>query len=402
MSTPDESAGRSSQREIFFAFLRLGLTSFGGPMAHLSYFQAEFVEKRRWLDEKAYADVVALCQFLPGPASSQTGIVLGLLRGGYVGALAAWVGFTLPSAMAMALFALGLAHIVDPAHAAWLHGLKIVAFAVVAQALWVMGKALCPDRARASLAVGSALIALTHPSAYGQIVAIATAGLIGWRLLPGGAGGTQFPVAVPVTRGQAAAAGGLFFLLLAGLPILAQASSSHGLALFSSFYRSGALVFGGGHVVLPLLREAVVPQGWIGDNAFIAGYGAAQAVPGPLFSFAAFLGAAMRDAPHGLVGAGLCLGAIYLPSFLLVIAALPFWHALRHRAGIQSALRGVNAAVVGLLLAALYTPVFTSAIFSGSDFALALVMFLALVFWKAPPWLMVISGALAASALARL
>ena len=387
-------------REVFSVFLRLGLTSFGGPVAHLSYFRAELVERRKWLDEKAYADIVALCQFLPGPASSQVGIVLGMMRAGLLGGLAAWAGFTLPSALALILFAYGLGRIGDMSHVAWLHGLKIVAVAVVAQAVWGMAKNLCPDRERASFAVAAAVLTLTFPSAGGQIGAILAGGLAGWRFLPAAAvDGAHRPLLIPMSRTRAAVAAAAFAILLVGLPLLATASSSHALALFASFYRSGSLVFGGGHVVLPLLQQAVVPQGWIGNDAFLAGYGAAQAVPGPLFAFAAYLGATMKDAPNGLLGGLLCLVAIYLPSFLLLVAALPFWDALRHRADVQSALKGVNAAVVGLLLAALYDPVWTSAIFSRADFALGIVAFLLLTLWKTPPWLVVVLGALGASAL---
>ncbi len=387
-------------REVFSVFLRLGLTSFGGPVAHLSYFRAELVERRKWLDEKAYADIVALCQFLPGPASSQVGIVLGMMRAGLLGGLAAWAGFTLPSALALILFAYGLGRIGDMSHVAWLHGLKIVAVAVVAQAVWGMAKNLCPDRERASFAVAAAVLTLTFPSAGGQIGAILAGGLAGWRFLPAAAvDGAHRPLLIPMSRTRAAVAAAAFAILLVGLPLLATASSSHALALFASFYRSGSLVFGGGHVVLPLLQQAVVPQGWIGNDAFLAGYGAAQAVPGPLFAFAAYLGATMKDAPNGLLGGLLCLVAIYLPSFLLLVAALPFWDALRHRADVRSALKGVNAAVVGLLLAALYDPVWTSAIFSRADFALGIVAFLLLTLWKTPPWLVVVLGALGASAL---
>ena len=387
-------------REVFSVFLRLGLTSFGGPVAHLSYFRAELVERRKWLDEKAYADIVALCQFLPGPASSQVGIVLGMMRAGLLGGLAAWAGFTLPSALALILFADGLGRIGDMSHVAWLHGLKIVAVAVVAQAVWGMAKNLCPDRERASFAVAAAVLTLTFPSAGGQIGAILAGGLAGWRFLPAAAvDGAHRPLLIPMSRTRAAVAAAAFAILLVGLPLLATASSSHALALFASFYRSGSLVFGGGHVVLPLLQQAVVPQGWIGNDAFLAGYGAAQAVPGPLFAFAAYLGATMKDAPNGLLGGLLCLVAIYLPSFLLLVAALPFWDALRHRADVRSALKGVNAAVVGLLLAALYDPVWTSAIFSRADFALGIVAFLLLTLWKTPPWLVVVLGALGASAL---
>ncbi|WP_298356451.1 chromate efflux transporter [Rhodoblastus sp.] len=387
-------------REVFAVFLRLGLTSFGGPVAHLSYFRAELVERRKWLDEKVYADIVALCQFLPGPASSQVGIVLGMLRAGFLGGLAAWAGFTLPSALALILFAYGLGGIGDMSHVAWLHGLKIVAVAVVAQAVWGMAKNLCPDRERATLAVAAAALTLAFPSAAGQVGAILAGGLIGWRFLPAAVDGAHRPLLIPMSRTRAAAAAAAFAILLFGLPLLATANSSHALDLFASFYRSGSLVFGGGHVVLPLLQQAVVPQSWIGNDAFLAGYGAAQAVPGPLFAFAAYLGTAMKDAPNGFLGGLLCLVAIYLPSFLLLIAALPFWDALRHRADVQSALKGVNAAVVGLLLAALYDPVWTSAIFSRADFALGVVAFLLLTLWKTPPWLVVVLGALGASALA--
>ncbi|WP_442459627.1 chromate efflux transporter [Rhodoblastus sp.] len=383
--------------EVFSAFLRLGLTSFGGPVAHLSYFRAEFVERRKWLDEKAYADIVALCQFPPGPASSQVGIVLGMLRAGFFGGLAAWAGFALPSALALIVFAYGIGWIGDISHVAWLHGLKIVAVAVVAQAVWGMAKNLCPDRERASLAIAATVLTLAVPSAAGQIGAIVAGGLIGWLFLPAAADGPHAPLLIPMPRVHAAVAAALFAFLLIGLPLLAEATSSHALALFASFYRSGALVFGGGHVVLPLLQQAVVPQGWIGNSAFLAGYGAAQAVPGPLFAFAAYLGAAMKDPPNGWTGGLLCLVAIYLPSFLLLIAALPFWDALRHRAAVQSALKGVNAAVVGLLLAALYNPVWTGAIFSPRDFALAVVALLLLAAWKVPPWAVVVLGAVAAS-----
>ncbi len=292
---------------------------------------------------------------------------------------------------------MALAGLGDIAHVGWLHGLKIVAVAVVAQAVWGMAKNLCPDRERASLAAAAAVLTLAVPSAAGQIGAIIAGGLIGWRFLPSVANGPHAPLLIPISRAHAAAAAACFVLLLIGLPLLADATSSHALALFASFFRSGSLVFGGGHVVLPLLQQAVVPQGWIGNDAFLAGYGAAQAVPGPLFAFAAYLGAAMKDAPNGWLGGLLCLVAIYLPSFLLLTAALPFWDALRHRADLQSALKGVNAAVVGLLLAALYNPVWTSAIFTPRDFALAVLAFLLLATWKVPPWAVVVVGALAAS-----
>jgi chromate transporter len=382
-------------REVFAAFLRLGLTSFGGPVAHLSYFRAEIVERRRWIDDDDYADLVALCQFLPGPASSQVGFALGLRRAGLCGGLAAWTAFTLPSALALVAFAYGLSTLGDLAHRPWLHGLKIVAVAVVAQAVWQMAKSLCPDRPRATLAAVAAAFALVLPSSLSQIAVIAAGGLFGWLLLSGDA--APRPAAKIAGHGGALAAGLAFFGLLFGLPALAQATDSHAIDLFDAFYRAGALVFGGGHVVLPLLQQAVVPPGWIGNDAFLAGYGAAQAVPGPLFSFAAFLGAAMTGAPNGLAGAALCLVAIYLPSLLLLLAALPYWGALRALPATQGALKGVNAAVVGLLLAALYNPVWTGAIFGPSDFAIALLAFLLLSVWKVPPWAVVVFGAMAAT-----
>ncbi len=387
-----------SLREVLLAFLRLGCTSFGGPVAHLGYFRTEFVERRKWLDEAAYADIVALCQFLPGPASSQVGVSIGMLRAGLPGGFAAWLGFTAPSALVMIAFAYGVGAVGDMQHAAWLHGLKIVAVAVVAQAVWGMARNLCPDAPRASMAVGGALVALLFPSALGQVAAIVAGAIIGWRLIeaPPTAGGH---IGIAFSKSLGVAALVLFFVLLAGFPLLAAASGNHALALIDSFYRTGSLVFGGGHVVLPLLQEAVVPPGWIGADRFLAGYGAAQAMPGPLFTFAAYLGAAMNPGPTGVAGGLLCLAAIYLPSFLLLIGVLPFWDGLRRRAPVQSALRGVNATVVGLLLAALYTPVWTGAINTPRDFAMALVAFLLLAVWKLPPWLVVILGALAAAAI---
>ena len=385
---------------VFAAFLRLGCTSFGGPVAHLGYFRTEFVERQNWLDESSYADIVALCQFLPGPASSQVGVSLGLRRAGLLGGLAAWAGFTLPSAVLMVLFAYGVARFGDAEHAGWLQGLKIVAVAVVAQAIWGMARTLCPDRLRASLAVAAALLALAVPAAIGQIGAIVLGGLIGWRFLaataqPAAGAAPAAPrsrIAIPALV--------VFVALLLGLPVLADLSGSHALDLAARFYRSGALVFGGGHVVLPLLQEAVVAPGWIDSSRFLAGYGAVQAMPGPLFTFAAYLGAALGPPPDGWLGAGLCLLAIYLPSFLLLIGILPFWEGLRRRAAVQAILRGVNAAVVGLLIAAFYTPVWTGGIRSGVDFAIGLAAFLLLVFWRVPPWIVVILGAAGGAALA--
>ena len=367
--------------EVFAVFLRLGLTSFGGPVAHLGYFHEEFVVRRRWLDEKSYVDLVALCQFLPGPASSQVGIAVGLSRAGYLGALAAWTGFTLPSAIAMVLFAYGVSVVGGAAGSGWLHGLKVAAVAVVAQAVLGMMRALAPDRERATLAVVAAAIVLAFPSAWGQV---------GATLLRGDAAAGHASLPLAVSRSVAVVALVVFFVLLIGLPLASAVVQSQSLALFDAFYRAGSLVFGGGHVVLPLLQAEVVPPGWVSNDAFLAGYGAAQAVPGPLFTFAAYLGAVMGPSPNGWVGAVLCLVAVFLPSFLLVIGALPFWEDLRSRPAAQAALKGVNAAVVGLLLAALYHPVWTAGITRAADFALAAAAFLLLFMWKTPPWLVVI------------
>lgn len=394
------SKAHRSFLDVLWVFLRLGITSFGGPIAHLGYFRAELVERRKWLDEAAYTDIVALCQFLPGPASSQVAIILGMVRAGLPGGFAAWLGFTIPSALALIAFAYGVGSLGDISHVAWLHGLKIVAVAVVAQAVWRMAQSLCPDRERVTLAVAATLLTSAIPSATGQIGAIVAGGLIGWWFLPGMNNAKAAPLAIPVGRRMAIVSLTLFATLLFGLPLLASATSDHTIELISSFYRSGSLVFGGGHVVLPLLQQAVVPRGWIGNDAFLAGYGAAQAVPGPLFTFAAYLGAAMKSAPNGWIGGLICLAAINLPSFLLLMGGLPFWDALRHRTEVQSALKGVNATVVGILLGALYTPVWTSAIFSPADFGLGILSFLLLMFWRAPPWLVVILGALGATALA--
>jgi len=386
-------------REVLGVSTRLGLTSFGGPIAHLGYYREEYVVRRRWLDEAHYADLVALCQFLPGPASTQVSIAIGILRAGLLGGLAAWLGFTLPSAVAMVAFAYGV-QTLGVAEAGWLHGLKVVAVAVVAQAVWGMARSLAADRERASLAIVAAIVVLASRTATVQVLVIVVAGLVGWILLR--AAGTSTPTAmrIPVGRGVALGSLALFFGLLIGLPIARQVAPSHTLAVFDSFYRAGSLVFGGGHVVLPLLQAEVVPPGWVTNEEFIAGYGAAQAVPGPLFTFAAYLGAVMHQPPNGWVGAGWALVAIFLPAFLLVIGALPFWGLLRERAGFQAALRGINAAVVGLLLAALYDPVWTSAVTSHADFGLALVAFGLLMFWRLPPWLVVMIAAAGGSLIA--
>jgi chromate transporter len=340
--TPEARAGRiGAVLEVFGVALRLGLTSFGGPVAHLGYFREEYVVRRKWIEEARYADLVALCQFLPGPASSQVGMAIGISRAGLLGGLASWCGFTLPSAAALVAFAYGMTGAGLEA-AGWLHGLKVAAVAVVAQAVWGMAGSLAGDRARATLMILAAIAALV-----------------------------------------------LFFGLLLALPIARGLAPSHALAVFDSFFRAGSLGFGGGHVVLPLLQAEVVPPGWVSNEAFLAGYGAAQAVPGPLFTFAAFLGAVMNEPPRGWAGGALALGAVFLPSFLLVVGALPFWEILRYRPGFQAALRGINAAVVGLLLAALYDPVWTSAITGAADFALALIAFGLLAFWRVPSWAVV-------------
>ena len=385
----------ASSWSVFLIFLRLGLTSFGGPVAHLGYFRDEFVTRRRWLSERSYGDLVALCQFLPGPASSQVGIALGLSRAGYGGALAAWLGFTLPSAVVLILFALGIAQHSTALPPGALHGLKVVAVAVVAQAVWGMARNLCSDAARITVMLIAACVALLQTSAWGQVAVISAAALAGLLLFKPTPPAAHDALPVTLSRRAGAMWLSLFVLVLAGLPILAQLIPNQSLAMTDAFYRSGSLVFGGGHVVLPLLQAEVVPTGWVSNDVFLAGYGAAQAMPGPLFTFAAFLGASMSQAPSGWLGGLLCLLAIFAPSFLLVLGALPFWESLRRSPRTQAALAGVNAAVVGLLLAALYQPVWTSAIFSARDFGLALVGLVALMVWKLPPWLVVVgSGAL--------
>ena len=379
---------------LFAVFLRLGLTSFGGPIAHLGYYRTEFVERRRWLSEAAYADLVALCQLLPGPASSQVGFAVGLSRGGLAGGVAAWLGFTLPSAVAMVLFAQGAAVLAGPVGAGALHGLQVVAVAVVAQAVWSMARSLCPDRARASIAVVGTLIVTAAPTAIGQIAAILAGAVAGaWLCRAAPPVPAAEPLPVPVPRALAIAALALFALLLIGLPVAAAVSSAPAVAVAEAFYRAGALVFGGGHVVLPLLHASVVEPGWVSEDAFLSGYGVAQAVPGPLFTFAAYLGAIMTEPPAGWLGAARCLVAIFLPGLLLVVGVLPFWVSIGRRALMPASLRGVNAAVVGVLLGALYDPVWTKGIGGPGDFALALVVFALLVIWQAPSWLVVLVGA---------
>jgi chromate transporter len=389
----DRADPATSRLAILLIFLRLGCTCFGGPIAHLGYFRAEFVQRRQWLTDRAYGDLVALTQFLPGPASSQTGFAIGLMRGGLVGGLAAWTGFTLPSAVLMVLFAYGARHIADTrAGAGLLHGLKLVAVAIVAQAVMGMARALCPDRARASIATVALIVMLLAPWSLFQIGTIVAGALAGWVLCRGEAAADTDFVPRPVSRGAAAACLGAFFILLLFAFVPARTGA---VALFDAFYRSGALVFGGGHVVLPLLRNAIVLPGWVSDSAFLDGYGAAQAVPGPLFTFSAYLGAVAAIAPGGVAGAALALVAIFVPGILCLMGTLPFWQALRARQGAQAAMRGTNAAVVGLLGAALYNPVWTSAVLRPADFAIAVAGFVLLVAWRAPPLLVVVLSALA-------
>jgi chromate transporter len=399
------SQNQGSFLEVLWVATRLGLTSFGGPIAHLGYFHEEYVKRRKWIDEQSYADLMALCQFLPGPASSQVSIAIGIARAGLPGGFAAWLGFTLPSALALIAFAFGIGTFADAAGAGWLHGLKVVAVAVVAQAVWGMARSLCPDRERATLAILASLVTLSWPTAIGQLSSIATAGIAGSIIFPATAScsfSSLSHMRFPVEKRTGIAAWIIFFTLLIGLPLLRQIAPSHALEVFDSFFRVGSLVFGGGHVVLPLLQTEVVGPGWVTNEQFVAGYGAAQAVPGPLFTFAAYLGAVMGTEPNGWTGAFLTLIAIFLPSFLLVTGALPFWDLLRSVPVFQSALKGVNAAVVGLLLTALYTPVWTSAIHSPADFGLGLVAFGLLMFWKCPPWLVVILTAIGGEVIARI
>jgi chromate transporter len=375
--------------EVFVLFLRLGLTSFGGPVAHLGYFRGEFVERRKWLDEHAYSDIVALSQFLPGPASSKVGMTIGLMRAGWGGMLAAWVAFTLPSAALLTLFGVGLARYGAIADSGIVHGLKIVAVAIVAQAVWGMAKSLCPDRPRAMLAIAATLLVLTLPTALSQVGAIAACGLVGATLLKLPPRPLPTTMVLNVTRRAGFIAIFLFFLLLIGLPLAASMSGDTLLTQFAGFYRSGALVFGGGHVVLPLLQSTAVGSGMVTNADFLAGYGAAQAVPGPLFTFAAFLGAVSSGPLAGWAGGLLMLVAIFLPAALLVVAALPFWQLLKTRPGVQNAVAGINAGVVGILLAALYNPVWTSAIGSPRDFGLALLCFALLVVMRWSPLIVV-------------
>lgn len=388
----EEQTAKGSAGEVLVAFLKLGLTSFGGPIAHLGYFRDELVLRRKWIGDQGYADLVALCQFLPGPASSQVGFALGLLRGGPLGAAAAWAAFTLPSAILLVLFAFGAAAVGGPIGSGIVHGLKVVAVAIVAQAVWGMARSLCPDRERASIALGAVLIVVLMAGSLGQVAAIVAGAIAGLLLCRSDATAITHHISFPVSRTFGAICLVLFFVLLFGLPILA--ASSQGLAVFDSFYRAGSLVFGGGHVVLPLLETEVVRSGWVSHDQFLAGYGAAQAVPGPLFTFAAYLGTVLNTEPNGLVGASIALVAVFLPGFLLLLGVIPFWDSFRQRESAQALMRGTNAAVVGILGAALYDPVFTSAIVGPYEFALAFACFVLLMAWKLPPWVVVVVAAL--------
>jgi chromate transporter len=381
--------------EILSVSAKLGLTSFGGPVAHLGYFHNEYVQRRKWMEERDYADLVALCQFLPGPASSQVGIGIGLMRAGLLGGLAAWIGFTLPSVIALVLFAFLLQGF-DFSAAGWLHGLKIVAVAIVAHAIVGMGQKLTPDRSRVTIAVLAATVALIWQTAFSQVAMILAAGIAGLLLFKN----TPVPelpkLRVPVKRMLAVSCLVLFFGLLILLPFARGVFPSPFLAMFDSFYRAGSLVFGGGHVVLPLLEKEVVPTGWLTKEQFLAGYGATQAMPGPLFTFGAYLGAMM----HGWTGAAIATVAIFLPAFLLVVGTLPFWDSLRRLPQTQGALAGVNAAVVGILVAAFYHPIWTGSILAPMDFALAAILYVMLTYWKAPPWLVVVAGAVGGTIIA--
>ncbi len=372
--------------EVFFIFLKLGCTSFGGPIAHIGFFQEEFVNRRKWLDEKKYADIVSLCQFLPGPASSQVGMTIGQLRAGFFGAVFAWLGFTMPSAILMILFALGATNFSEYLNEGILHGFKIAAVAVVAQALWQMGIKLCPDKERMSIAIGSAIFVIFFPIAFVQVLIIIAGAFIGKFFLP------QIEI-LSIEREEnnryplfSYICIFLFFSILFILPLTVKIYPLDSLKLFDSFYRVGSLVFGGGHVVLPLLKEEVVSTGWVSNDSFLAGYGVAQAIPGPLFTFASFLGAVSNLYPRGWIGGLLALVAVFLPSFLLVLGVYPFWEKFRQNQFLQNVISGINSSVVGLLLAALYNPVWTSAIFNSLDFALLCFLFLLLMFWKFPSW----------------
>lgn len=381
--------------EIFFLFLKLGLTSFGGPVAHLGYFQNEFVTRRKWLSQHDYGDLVSLCQILPGPASSQVGISLGMMKGGIFGGVASWCGFTLPSAVLLTLFGLGVADFHLDTNSEWLHGLKIVAVAIVAQAIWGMGKAFCADKVKITFAILAAIFALSVAHIFGQIGIIGVGGILGCMFLRESHPMPHTPFKSNLNHRLGIASLSLFFILLLALPVLAEWPNNDSLAMFDKFYRVGSLVFGGGHVVLPLLKAEVVANGWLSSDRFLAGYGMAQAVPGPLFTFAGYIGTLSQTKPTGLLGAAICIVGIFLPSFLLIIGVLPFWEKIRRYRTLQAVIKGINATVVGLLIAALYDPIWVSTIHTTRDFALAIAAFGLLQFWRTPPWIVVILGAIA-------
>ncbi|MDZ5473542.1 chromate efflux transporter [Bacillus sp. 31A1R] len=384
----NKKTGLNSLLEILLVSTRLGLTSFGGPVAHLGYFHTEYIRRRKWMDEKSYADLVALCQFLPGPASSQVGIGIGVMRAGVLGGIVSFIGFTLPSVIALILFALLLQGF-DVGTAGWIHGLKVVAVAVVAHAILGMAQNLTPDLKRKAIALFALVVTLLWQTAYSQVSVILLSALIGYFIYRDQKETTDAKINFPVSKLFATICLVLFFALLFLLPILREVTSLSWVAMFDSFYRSGSLVFGGGHVVLPLLEREFVPTGWLSEEAFLAGYGATQAVPGPLFTFAAYLGTVINGWQGGL----LATFAIFLPAFLLILGTLPFWDALRRNPKIKAALMGVNAAVVGILVSAFYQPIWTSSILAPIDFAFAAILFSMLVYWKLPPWVVVVTGA---------
>lgn len=381
--------------EVFLVFLKLGLTSFGGPIAHLGYFREELVIRRKWLDEAGYADLVGLCQFLPGPASSQVGFALGLLRAGFGGAVAAWAAFTLPSAILLLAFATASGSLDGPVGHGLVHGLKLVAVSVVAQAVWGMARTLTPDATRSGIAVAAVLVVTLASSAFGQLAAIALGAMLGVLLCRTELQADRAHLPLKVGRRTGIACVIIFFVLLIVLPLIADATRWQAISLFDAFYRSGALVFGGGHVVLPLLQAEVVKTGWVSGDSFLAGYGAAQAMPGPLFTFAAYLGSQASLPPNGVLGGLIALVAIFMPGLLLLVGVLPFWNLLRRKRMVQAAMRGTNAAVVGILATALYSPVWTSAVLQPLDFAVAVAGFVALIAWRMPPWMVVVAMAAA-------
>ena len=397
MNQTNPNRGFKSLLEIFLVSSRLGFTSFGGPTAHLAYFHEEYVRRRKWMDEKSYADLVALSQFLPGPASSQVGIGIGVTRAGVLGGIISFIGFTLPSVIALILFALLLTGF-DIGNAGWIHGLKIVAVAVVAHAIIGMAKNLTPDLKRKAIALFALIGTLLWQSAFTQVGVILIAAFFGFLLFKQHDEVEEARSNFPIAKRVSVICLLLFFGLLFLLPVIREVTGSYWVAMFDSFYRSGSLVFGGGHVVLPLLEQELVPTGWISEESFLAGYGATQAVPGPLFTFAAYLGTVMKGWQGGLVATF----AVFLPAFLLILGALPFWDSLRNNPKIKGAIMGVNAAVIGILISAFYFPIWTSSILAPVDFALAAILFSMLAYWKLPPWIIVVSGAIGGSLLSLL